>query len=383
MALVNASARTTSGFPRDVSRRHKLAYFPPAAQRMPLCVGEMFATISHGSKALRICGAAAEESASVSDDSQIAADEDSLDLKGPPEAVTPSWQYAIDLLQTGEAFVSTIQTVNKSGVVISVGKLMGFVPYKLMNKVVLGQIDRESRSWKKALVGREIKVKVVQVVVPEQRLICSEKAAMLDEAATELKPGDMVAGKVVSLHSFGAFVEIMEPQAMAGVEVILPLREISWDWISTVSEKLRKGDAVLGKVIQTNNPPKSKVVISIKRTLDDPLRETLDRVLPLEGGDVDYANVESVAATVPTGVEDILQELKKEEGIDDVVLGRRVEERRTVSQDLELWMTRETVSDGFNLVARAGRVVQEIHVKTSVSSDEMKRVVQQVLKRIT
>lgn len=307
---------------------------------------------------------------------------DDVDLTGPPQSVTPSWQHAIDLLQSGEVFTSTIQSVNKSGAVISVGKLLGFVPYKLMNRNALSDIEKTNSGWRKALVGRELKVKVVQVVVPEQRLVCSEKAAMLDEAATKLSPGDIVGGRVVSLHSFGAFVEIIQPEALAGVEVMLPLREISWDWIATVNEKLKKGDMVAGKVIQTQNPPKSRVTISIKRTTDDPLQETLDRVLPLQDG-AGYSSLDTVPANVPTGVEDILRELQKEAGIDDVVLGRRVEERRTVSQDLELWITRETVSDGFNLVARAGRVVQEIHVKTAMGSDQMKSVVQQVLKRIT
>jgi predicted RNA-binding protein with RPS1 domain len=318
------------------------------------------------------CRAAAEESAAAPPESG---------LQAPPEAVTPAWQNAIDLLQSGENFKTTILTVNKSGVLVSVGKLTGFVPYKLMNRTFLNTIDKPS--WTKTLLGREIEVKVVQVIVPEQRLVCSEKAVLLDKAATTLKPGDTVAGNVVSLHSFGAFVEILEPKSVAGVEVILPLREISWDWIATVNEKLSKGDAICAKVIQAQPSPKAKVVISLKRLQDDPLRETLDRVLPLEQDGEGYAQVASVPADVPTGVEDILHELSKEDGIVGVTLGRRVQERRTVSQDLELWISRETVSDGFNLVARAGRNVQEIHVTTAMSGQDMRTVVQRVLKRIS
>ena len=51
-------------------------------------------------------------------------------------------------------------------------------------------------------------------------------------------------------------------------------------------------------------------------------------------------------------------------------------------QDLELWLSKEVVEDGFNLVARAGKLVQEVHVVTKLSSDEMKDAIQRVLLRV-
>lgn len=204
---------------------------------------------------------------------------------------------------------------------------------------------------------------------------------MLEKSAKLLKLGDIVSGTVTSLHSFGAFVELSEPETVAGTEVILPLREVCWDWIATVNERLVKGERLTVAVQEVRSMP-AKVVVSLKRMQDDPLKETLDKVLPLEGG-AGYADIGVVPTTVPAGVEDILNELSKEEGITEVTLGRRVEEKRTVSQDLELWMSREVVTDGFNLVARAGRIVQEIHVSTSMDTEAMKSAVQRVLKRVS
>ena len=60
----------------------------------------------------------------------------------------------------------------------------------------------------------------------------------------------------------------------------------------------------------------------------------------------------------------------------------QVEEKRAVSQDLELWISREAVTDGFNLVARAERTVQELHVATQLHASDMKRVVQKVLQKL-
>lgn len=52
------------------------------------------------------------------------------------------------------------------------------------------------------------------------------------------------------------------------------------------------------------------------------------------------------------------------------------------AQDLELWISKEVVEDGYNLVARAGRTVQEVHVTTELPLDQMKAAVQRVLKRL-
>lgn len=299
-------------------------------------------------------------------------------LQQRPQVVTPQWQAAIDLLQSGEVFTTKVLAVNKSGVKVAVGKLQGFVPYKLMDRARLQGTEKDT--WTRDLVGQEMRVKVTQVVVPERRLICSEKAAMLDTVAMTAAPGEVLSGRVVSLHEFGAFVEVATPP-YTGAEVILPVREVSWDWIGSVNAKLARDDELRVVVIEVRPPPKSRVVVSLKRLQADPLQETLDRVLPLEGGN-GYADVGSVPASVPAAVEDILDELSREPGVTGVTLGRRVEEQRTVSQDLELWMTREEVTDGFNLVARAGRVVQEIHVTTGMPAREMKAAVQRVLQRV-
>ena len=60
----------------------------------------------------------------------------------------------------------------------------------------------------------------------------------------------------------------------------------------------------------------------------------------------------------------------------------QVEEKRAVSQDLELWMSKEAVQDGHNLVVRTGRLVQEIHVTTQMPGASMKEAVQRVLRRM-
>ena len=45
------------------------------------------------------------------------------------------------------------------------------------------------------------------MIVPERRLICSEKAVLLDRLAELVQPGDVVEGRVGSIVSWGAFIE--------------------------------------------------------------------------------------------------------------------------------------------------------------------------------
>jgi hypothetical protein len=50
----------------------------------------------------------------------------------------------------------------------------------------------------------------LQVIVPENRLIVSEKAVLLDELAAVVRPGDLVDGRVGSTTDWGAFVECLK-----------------------------------------------------------------------------------------------------------------------------------------------------------------------------
>lgn len=49
-----------------------------------------------------------------------------------------------------------------------------------------------------------------------------------------------------------------------------------------------------------------------------------------------------------------------------------------VSQDIELWMTNRAIEGGVSIVARMGRRVQELRVKTSLSRDDVKAVLRTI-----
>lgn len=322
-----------------------------------------------------------------------------------PKLVTPAWQTVLDLQESGKVVEAAVESVNRSGAIIKVSGLQGFVPYYMLNPQRLrdlaaaegqavspGEAPATPAGGWTALKGQKLRVKVGQVNVPLKRISCSEKATLLDELAAAVQPGDVLSGTVTALHEWGAFLETDGAGGKPRAEVIIPLKELSWDWVPSAFTVLSVGQRLRAQVIFVQRPPaKVKVVVSLKKLAGDPLAETLDSVLPLEaatGGATDAQGFaaapagDSVAASMASGVEEVLEALAALPGVRSVELGRRAEEQRTVSQDLELWLTKDVVADGFNLVARAGRVVQEVHVVTDLDRSAMKEAVQRVMRTL-
>ncbi len=120
------------------------------------------------------------------------------------------------------------------------------------------------------------------------------------------------------------------------------------------------------------------MTFSLKQLQADPLLETLDTIMPVAMPEPSVDEDELLDTPLP-GLMDICSNLLTEDGIDAVIPGRQAVEQRVVSQDLELWLTNVVVEDGYNLLARAGRQVQEIHVVTKLGRDSIK----QAIKRAT
>ena len=51
-------------------------------------------------------------------------------------------------------------------------------------------------------------------------------------------------------------------------------------------------------------------------------------------------------------------------------------------QDLELYLTKQEEGGGFTLVARCGRMLQELRVTTGMSRDDMKKAITRVLRMV-
>ena len=224
-------------------------------------------------------------------------------------------------------------------------------------------------------VGKTIAVRVT--AVENSKIVVSERALAMERGAGALQPGVRASGVVVSLSDFGAFVELSEddPQAPR-LEGLIHISELSWNRVTHPRDVVRVGDEVDVKVLDvaradaaTGKP--ARVTFSLKQLQADPLLETLDTIMPVAMPEPSVDEDELQDTPLP-GLMDICANLLTEEGIDAVIPGRQAVEQRVVSQDLELWLTNAVVEDGYNLLARAGRQVQEIHVVTKLNRDSIK-----------
>ena len=292
-------------------------------------------------------------------------------------------------LEKGEPVSGRVEVANRGGLILRIfnGRIRAFLPLSQMASSRTAGIKGAAAAQQKdatvaameSQVGSIINVKLMSV--DDKKIVVSERALAQDQGAKALKVGVRASGRIVSLSDFGAFVELSEddPQAPR-LEGLIHISELSWNRISHPRDVVRVGDEVDVKVLDVvpgepgvNGRP-TRVTFSLKQLQADPLLETLDTIMPVAMPEPSVDEDELLDTPLP-GLLDICANLLTEDGIDAVIPGRQAVEQRVVSQDLELWLTNVVVEDGYNLLARAGRQVQEIHVVTRLDRDAIKRAI--------
>ncbi|MCD6400593.1 MAG: S1 RNA-binding domain-containing protein [Anaerolineales bacterium] len=181
------------------------------------------------------------------------------------------WKLAEELMKSGESYSSTIIGYNKGGLLVSLGKLQGFVPASQVSLKRRANVtgDTPDQRWG-SMVDETIEVCVIEVDHDRHRLILSEKAAIQETRETlkdrlldELKTGDIRTGRVTNLADFGAFVNI------EGADGLVHISEISWEHIEHPKEVLNIGQEVQVKVINVDHE-KKRIGLSLRQLQDDP-----------------------------------------------------------------------------------------------------------------
>ena len=273
-----------------------------------------------------------------------------------------------------------VELANKGGVIVRLesGLLTGFIPLSQLEPSRLPPRggDASPEAALSSLVGARLSAAVLEVDLLRSSLVLSEKQALLVQALRRLAPGDVRPGRVKRLQEYGAFVELLDADGKpSGAEGLVHISELSWSRLRHPEDVLTTGQEVRVKVLTVE--PTGRIALSLRQLAADPLKETLDTILPAEGGEAPSGPRSS--ALLP-GLGAICAALRGAEGVDAVELGRQAQEQKVVSQDLELWMTTDEVQDGYTLVARAGRLVQEVHVRSKLPREAVRRLVVEATK---
>ena len=182
-----------------------------------------------------------------------------------------NWEQVEALEKSKEIVSSKVAGYNKGGLLVKIGELNGFVPASQLSFSRRARMkgNTPEQRWGE-MYGEDIDIRVIEVDRNRRRLILSERAASSEtrEAVKEkiieqLVIGDDYEGRVTSLASFGAFVNIN------GADGLVHLSEISWDRIKDPSEVLEVGQIVTVKVISVQKE-KKRIGLSLRQLQPDP-----------------------------------------------------------------------------------------------------------------
>jgi small subunit ribosomal protein S1 len=181
------------------------------------------------------------------------------------------WREVEQLLESQELYEGMVSGYNKGGLIVKLGSLRGFVPASQvsLSRRRRAQGQTPDQRWSK-MVDEPIITKVIEVDRRRNRLILSERAAareardaLKERLISELEPGAVRQGHVISLADFGAFVDI------GGADGLVHLSEISWKRIAHPRELLKVGQEVEVKVLGVDVDRK-RISLSLKELEADP-----------------------------------------------------------------------------------------------------------------
>ena len=182
------------------------------------------------------------------------------------------WLRAADLEKSGEPVEVEIIESNRGGVLVSFGRLRGFVPNSHLTAVPRGLHEERLIEAKAALIGRTVHAVVIEVEQRRRRLVLSERKAgrqRREQVLEGLTEGEVRVGMVTNLAKFGAFVDL------GGVDGLIHISELDWKHVDHPREVLDVGDSVEVQVLQVDRE-RSRIGLSRKRLLPDPWHEVTE-----------------------------------------------------------------------------------------------------------
>jgi small subunit ribosomal protein S1 len=157
---------------------------------------------------------------------------------------------------------------NRGGLLIELEGIRGFLPVSQLSAEHYPRVsdsDKDEILTKiNSLVGKSLRVRILDVSRKDNKLIFSEKEAVRDDMASrlaELKVGDVVEGVVTGVIDFGAFVNV------DGIEGLVHISEISWERVEDPRKYIKPGEKIKAKIIAID---KDRLSLSIKQMSDDP-----------------------------------------------------------------------------------------------------------------
>lgn len=178
------------------------------------------------------------------------------------------WEALQERFDAGEVFELQPFDANKGGLLVEVDGIRGFLPVSQLSAEnyprVSGADKDEILHRLTSLIGKTLKVRVLDINRRDNKLIVSEKAAKREDTESKvakMKVGQVVKGVATGVVDFGIFVNV------EGIEGLVHISEIAWDRVDSPSQYVKVGQEIEAKIIAID---RDKLSLSMKQLLPDP-----------------------------------------------------------------------------------------------------------------
>lgn len=183
------------------------------------------------------------------------------------EQVTVNWSQIKDLYLKDRIVDLTVTGHNRGGLLVEGDGLFGFVPFSHLIDLA-GRVNLDRNQDLEPYVGRTLRLKVIECVPEDGRVVFSERAAQTEpgkraELFHSLHAGQSVRGIVTNITDFGVFVDL------GGVEGLIHISELSWGRVTHPSKFVALGSTIDVQVLDLA-PERCRVALSLKRLMPNP-----------------------------------------------------------------------------------------------------------------
>lgn len=173
-----------------------------------------------------------------------------------------AWEALMAKYEAGEYVEGVGKEAVKGGLIADVGGVRAFVPASQIAPRYVEKIGD--------FVGKDMKLKIIEVDKQKKRIVCSRKAVILEETAARkkeawdrLEEGVVIHGIVRRLTDFGAFVDV------GGVDGLVHITDLSWGRIKHPSEVVKPGQEVDVQILSLDRE-RERIQLGLKQLTPKP-----------------------------------------------------------------------------------------------------------------
>jgi len=206
-----------------------------------------------------------------------------------------AWETILQMQADDAILEAEVVSVNRGGAICLVEGLRAFLP----GSHLAGRMATEE------LIGEILPLKFLEVNQENNKLVVSNRKAVVETQMADLSRGDLVDGVVQALKPYGAFIEV------GGMSGLLHISQISYDRIEDLEQVLQPGMPVKCMIID-HDKVNGRIALSTKTI------ETIPGDMLRDPAKV-FANAEESAERYHSKMENERKE--REIAARDIVLG--------------------------------------------------------------